>query len=59
LRKVAQVHVGLQDAGQNIIIIITNKFFENMTNFKYLGRTLTNEKCIHEDIKSRPNSRNA
>jgi hypothetical protein len=61
LRKVAQAHVGLQNSEQNtiiIIIIITNKLFEYMINFKYLGETLKNEKCINEDIKSRLNSSN-
>jgi ribosomal protein S2 len=48
-----------QNAGQNHDIKIANKCFENVTKFRYLGTTITNENLIQEEIKSRLNSGNA
>jgi hypothetical protein len=47
------------NSGLNQNIKIANESFENVATFKYLGATLTNQNDIHEEIKSRLNSRNA
>jgi hypothetical protein len=46
-----------QKAGQRQSIKIGNRSFESMA--KYLGTTLTDQNCIHEEIKSRLNLGNA
>jgi hypothetical protein len=48
-----------QKAGQRQRIKIGNRTFEDVAKFKYLGTTLTEQTCIHEEIKSRLNSGNA
>jgi hypothetical protein len=48
-----------QKAGQKQSIKIGNMSFESAAKFKYLGTTLTDQNCIHEEIKSRLNSGNA
>jgi hypothetical protein len=46
-------------AGQKYSIKIVNRSFENVAKFKYLGATLTDQNCMHKEIKSRLNSGNA
>jgi hypothetical protein len=40
-----------QNAGQNRDIKIANRTFENVSQFKYFGTTVTNENLIQEEIK--------
>jgi hypothetical protein len=47
------------NSGQNLNIRAGNESFANVTKFKYLGTTLTNQNDIHDEIKSRLNSGNA
>jgi hypothetical protein len=48
-----------QKIGQKHSIKIMNRSFEDVARFKYLGTTLTDQNCMHEEIKSRLNSVNA
>jgi len=48
-----------QNTGQNYNLLTANTYFEIVAKFKYLGRKITNQNCVHEEIKSRLNSRNA
>jgi hypothetical protein len=48
-----------QNVGQNRDIKIAKRSFENVSVFKYLGTTVTNQNLIQEEIKRRLNSGNA
>jgi hypothetical protein len=48
-----------QKAGQRQSIKLGNRSLESVAKFKHLGTTLTDQNCIHEEIKSRLNSGNA
>jgi hypothetical protein len=45
-----------QKVGQKHSIKIAYRSFEDVAKFKYLGTTLTDQNCMHEEIKSRLNS---
>jgi hypothetical protein len=42
-----------QNIGQNRDIKKANRSFENMSQFKYLGTTVTNQNLIQEEMKRR------
>jgi hypothetical protein len=48
-----------QNSGQNWDIKIGNRSFENVSQFKNLGTTVTNQNLIQEETKRRLNSGNA
>jgi glycerol-3-phosphate O-acyltransferase len=45
-----------QKIGQRHSIKIANRSFEDVAKFKNLGTTLTDQNCMHKEIKSRLNS---
>jgi hypothetical protein len=48
-----------QNVGQNRDIKIANRSFECVSQFKYLGPTVTHQNLIQEEMKRRLNSGNA
>jgi hypothetical protein len=44
-----------QNIGKKHSIKIANRFFENVAKFRYLGTTLKDQNCMHEEIKNRLN----
>jgi hypothetical protein len=48
-----------QNVGQNRYIKIANRSFENVSQFKYFGTTITNKYFIQEETKRRLNFGNA
>jgi hypothetical protein len=48
-----------QNAGQNFDTKTGNRSFENVSQLKYLGTSVTNQNVIQEEIKMRLNSGNA
>jgi hypothetical protein len=48
-----------QKTGQKYSIKIANRSFEDVAKFRYFGKTLTDQNCMHEEIKSGLNSGNA
>jgi hypothetical protein len=48
-----------QNADPNHDLMIANRSFENVSQFKYLGMPLTHQNFIQEEIKRRLNSGNA
>jgi hypothetical protein len=53
------LHSHDQNADQDLDINIGNRSFENVSQFKHLGTTVTNQNLIQEEIKRRLNSGNA
>jgi hypothetical protein len=45
-----------QKAGQNHNLMMANMSFENIEKFIYLEMAVTNQNCIHKEIKSILNS---
>jgi hypothetical protein len=48
-----------QKIGQKHSIKIVNRCFEDVVKFRYFGTTLTDQNCMHKEIKSRLNLGNA
>jgi hypothetical protein len=48
-----------QNVGSNLDIKLANRLFANVSQFKYLGTTVTRQNLIREEIKRRMNSGNA
>jgi hypothetical protein len=48
-----------QKTGQQYSVKIVNRSFADVAKFRYMGTTLADQNCMHEEIKSRLNSGNA
>jgi hypothetical protein len=48
-----------QNAGQNHNLLTADKSHENVVKLNYLGKRVTNQNWIHEEINSRLNMGNA
>jgi hypothetical protein len=48
-----------QKIGQKQSVKIGIKSFEDVAKFQYVGQRLTDQNCMHEEIRSRLNSGNA
>jgi hypothetical protein len=48
-----------QKVGQRHSVKIAKRSFKDVAKFRYLGTKLTDQNCVHEEIKSRLNSGNA
>jgi hypothetical protein len=53
------VEICHQNAKQNHNVNTGSTSFENLEKFRYLGKTVTKQNVIHEEIKGRLNSGNA
>jgi hypothetical protein len=58
VEKTKYMLLSRQNAGQNRDIKIANSSIENMSQFKYLGITVTNQNSSPEEIQRRLNSGN-
>jgi hypothetical protein len=47
-----------QNAGQSHSLLTANKSFENVPKFRYLETIVTNQNCIHQEIKIKLNEVN-